>query len=311
MKAREIGELREATLADGADARCRGGAARGDPRGRPGARVRQRRLGDGRDGPRRRPARAPQGWPRARRSTSPRTRRSSPRSRTTSAPEVLFQRQVIALRPARATWRSRCPRAAARRTSRGARRGPPPRARDDRVRRLRRRPHRRRGPRRPRGRRALAVHPAHPGGARDRVPRALRARGGDVGPGGAGDRRLLSGAVATPTIAGRVKRGALGSSVCSTSPTTKPAASMERRVGRLHSQPTRKWLKPFIRSRRASHGRLVRANVLQEEAAPRVGARGAARVAPAAGRPRRRARASTRPCRSCPPPEWDGPPRAP
>ena len=78
----------------------------------------------------------------------------------------------------------------------------------------------------------------------------------------------LSGAVATPTIAGRVKRGALGSSVCSTSPTAKPAASMELSVGRLQSQPTRKWLRPFIRSwRRATDG-VVGADVLEEEQPP-------------------------------------------
>src|SRR6185437_15506505 len=63
------------------------------------------------------------------------------------------------------------------------------------------------------------------------------------------------GAVATPAMAGRVKRGAFGSCVCSTLSTTNPAASIEPSVGRLHSQPTKKWLKPFIRScRRATDG---------------------------------------------------------
>ena len=71
MKAEEIGELRTQTLTEnGDDAGGRGaGAARVL---RAGARARQRRLGHRRDGPRRRPARAP-GLPR---STSPTTPRS-------------------------------------------------------------------------------------------------------------------------------------------------------------------------------------------------------------------------------------------
>src|SRR5206468_7552402 len=47
----------------------------------------------------------------------------------------------------------------------------------DRDGRLRRRPHARRGPGRPRRRHALGAHPAHPGGAGRRVPRAAGAGG--------------------------------------------------------------------------------------------------------------------------------------
>ena len=67
---------------------------------------------------------------------------------------------------------------------------------DDRVRRLRRRPDRRRGPRRPRHRHPLAAHPADPGGAGERLPRAARAdragrerRGADGRAGAAGAAR--------------------------------------------------------------------------------------------------------------------------
>ena len=67
--------------------RRRRGAAASFDAGRQAARARQRRLGHGRDGCRRRLPRAArrQGGRRARRSTSPRTPRSSPRSPTTSA----------------------------------------------------------------------------------------------------------------------------------------------------------------------------------------------------------------------------------
>ncbi len=54
--------------------------------------------------------------------------------------------------------------------------GPAAGAGHDRVRRLRRRPHRCRGAGRPRGGHALAAHPADPGGAGERLPRPLRAR---------------------------------------------------------------------------------------------------------------------------------------
>ena len=82
------------------------------------------------------------------------------------------------LRPRRATrcWRS--PRAATRRTCspRWPRRAGAGCATIA-HRRLRRRPGRRRGARRPRRRHALGAHPAHPGGAGERVPRAARAGG--------------------------------------------------------------------------------------------------------------------------------------
>ena len=60
---------------------------------------------------------------------------------------------------------------------RGAGRGAPARAGDDRPGRLRRRPDRRRAAGRPRRDHALAAHPAHPGGAGERLPRPLRAGG--------------------------------------------------------------------------------------------------------------------------------------
>ncbi len=55
------------------------------------------------------------------------------------------------------------------------------RSRDDRDGRLRRRPDRRRAARRPRRRDALRAHPAHPGGAGERLPRAPGAGRGERG----------------------------------------------------------------------------------------------------------------------------------
>ena len=79
MKSEEVIALREQTLTDGRGGARGGGrrAARALRRGRAAARARQRRLGDRRDGRRRRlppPARA--AGRRGRCSTSPRTRRS-------------------------------------------------------------------------------------------------------------------------------------------------------------------------------------------------------------------------------------------
>ncbi len=109
-----------------------------------------------------------------RRSTSPPTPRSSPRSPTTSAPRR-SSRARSSPTARRATPCSRSRRAATR--SACSTRSPRPAAAGchDRVRRLRRRPGRRRGPRRPRDRHPLAAHPAHPGGPGDRLPPAARA----------------------------------------------------------------------------------------------------------------------------------------
>ena len=168
MKAEEIGALREQTLTEGArDAARRGG---GDARRRARARARQRRLGHRRDGPRRRPrARRPAGDRPHRRPGDPHRDRQRRRRRgDLRAPgdRVRARRR----RAGRALHQRRLGE-----RDLGAGRGAPPRAGDDRVRRLRRRPDRRRAARRPRRGHALAAHPAHPGGAGERLPRPLRA----------------------------------------------------------------------------------------------------------------------------------------
>ena len=118
MKAEEIGALREQTLSDGREA-LRAAAAGCAPlrRRRQAARARQRRLGDRRDGRRRRlPGPRRSGWP---------ARRALDLTEDTAiltaiandiGPEALFARQVIAYGRARRRrcWRSR--RAAARPT---------------------------------------------------------------------------------------------------------------------------------------------------------------------------------------------------
>ena len=180
MKSAEVGALRAQTLGEGRETLL----ARG---GRPARRVRARRARCSRSAT---AARRPTRWTssptsgrrrprpagrRGRRSTSPRTRRSSRRWRTTSA--------------SRRSSRGRSSRTArdgdvvlAFSTSGGSanvilaleearRRG----LRTIALRRLRRRADPRRGARRPGRRQPLRAHPAHPGGAGERVPRAARA----------------------------------------------------------------------------------------------------------------------------------------
>src|ERR1700754_391940 len=61
--------------------------------------------------------------------------------------------------------------------------------------------------------------------------------------------------VAVTTTAGRTNGGALGSAVCSTSTTAKPAARTDSSVGRLQSQHTTSRFSQFSRScRRAVAG---------------------------------------------------------
>ena len=91
--------------------------------------------------------------------------------------EAIFARQVIAYgRQGDVAARAVDERQLGER-DRGAGRGAPPRPAHDRDGRLRRRPRRGRAARRPRDRDALAAHPAHPGGAGKRLPRAARAGG--------------------------------------------------------------------------------------------------------------------------------------
>ena len=74
-----------------------------------------------------------------------------------------------------------------------------------------------------------------------------------------------AGAVAVPTISGRTNDGAFGSSVCSSSVTSKPVERIVSSVGRLQSQQTKNRLSrvhPILNLRQA---RVVRANVLDEE----------------------------------------------
>ena len=123
----------------------------------PGAR--QRRLGDGRDGRRRRPAQ-----PAHRALDLTADARDPHRGRQRHRRRGDVRPSGHRLRPAgRRARRVHHQRRVGQRHRR-ARRGAPARAGDDRVRRLRRRPHRRRGPGRPRRRRPLGAHPPHPGG---------------------------------------------------------------------------------------------------------------------------------------------------
>ena len=115
--------------------------------------------------------------------------------------EAIFARQVIAYgRAGRRAARAVDERQLAERARR-ARRGAPARAGDDRAGRLRRRPGRRRAARRPHRDHALAAHPADPGGAGDRLPRAARAgrapdeRRGDPGDAGVRTRARVEGTV--------------------------------------------------------------------------------------------------------------------
>jgi D-sedoheptulose 7-phosphate isomerase len=96
LKGEEIRELRSRTVERGRSGLAAAATALAAVHGRWNpVRVRQRRLHDRRDGCRRDSARHRKGGPRARRSTSPPTARSSRRSRTTSAP-TCFGRQIIA-----------------------------------------------------------------------------------------------------------------------------------------------------------------------------------------------------------------------
>ena len=138
MKAEEIGELRAQTLTEGRRdaARRRGGAARGRAR----ARARERRLGHRRDRSR--------GRPPARAAGAAIDLTGDPAILTAIANDVgveaIFARQVIAYgRPGDALVALSTSGGSGERDRR-ARRGAPARARHDRLRRLRRRPDRRR-----------------------------------------------------------------------------------------------------------------------------------------------------------------------
>ena len=152
------------------------GAARARSSRRRGARAGQRRLGDRRDGRRRRlPRRRRAAWPGRARALD---LTDDPAILTAIANDIgveaIFSRQVIAYGRRAATRCWRCRPAALGQRDRRPGGGAPPRAADGRLGRLRRRPDRRRGAGRPRRGHALGAHPAHPGGAGERVPRAAR-----------------------------------------------------------------------------------------------------------------------------------------
>ena len=194
MKADEVDALRAQTLREGRRdaARRRRRAARAPRRRRHAARARQRRLGDRRDGRRRRLPRAARGrgWP-ARRALD---LTEDPAIITALANDIgtdaIFSRQVIAyggpgdaLIALSTSGNSGSVIAA---LIEARRRGLATIA----LRRLRRRAGGRRRARRPRDRHALGAHPAHPGGAGERVPRARGSwsRPREAGPGaGRGD----------------------------------------------------------------------------------------------------------------------------
>ncbi len=178
LKADEITRAAHAD-ADGVRRRPRhgGGRAAGELRVRRAAhRARQRRLGDRRDGRRRRLPHADVRRPAAPRAGPHRGHRHHHRGRQRHRDRRDLPAPGHRLRPRGRRAHGAVDERQLAEHPRGAARGSQAQDGDDGVRRLRRRQRRAEQARRPRLHQPLGEHPAHPGSARERLPRAARAR---------------------------------------------------------------------------------------------------------------------------------------